>query len=145
MSDKRFSDFVIGVLRTSGWFPGRNIGDLLLTWRRELSDSDGFEMFPQAEAALSEFGGLIVNQSGAGVTCAREPFSLIPTLAIYEGDRFAEFSDSLGMKLYPLGEVSSGNYFLSMGEDGRVFLIMQDIQMLGENIERALESLIIGN
>src|SRR5262245_34161720 len=127
MPNKRFSDIVENALRQAGWFPGRNIGDLLQKWKSELAKSDGFELFPKAEASLSEFGGLVFHQKGAGITCAREPFQLIPTLAIYEGDRFAHYSDYVQTQLYPLGEGGDGHYFIVIGKDGRVFLIMDEI------------------
>jgi len=34
-------------------------------------------MFPSAEKALLEFGGLKIDQQGPGVSCSREPFELI--------------------------------------------------------------------
>lgn len=144
MSNKRFSEFVESILKSSGWFPNRNMGDTVLKWEQELHNSDGFNMFSDAEKVLLEFGGLVVNQRGAGKTCAREPFRILPTLAIYEGDRFIDYSHLLNIKLYPLGEAFDGHYFLAIGEDGRIFLIMDDIQMIGRNFDEALENLIIG-
>jgi hypothetical protein len=142
--NKQFSDKVERVLRDAGWFPGRNIGDLVLKWKQELMVSDGFEMFPKAEEALSEFGGLLVNQNGPGITCARESFHILPTLAIDEADRFSVFSDYLQTKLYPLGEAVVGHGFRAIGEDGRVFLVEQDIMLNGNNMDEALEHLILG-
>lgn len=145
MSKKRFSDVVENILREAGWFPGRTMGNTLLQSNRDLERANGFELFPAAEAAISEFGGLVVDQEGPGTVYAREPFHIDPTLAIYEGELFAECSEKLKTKLYPLGEAATGNYFLAIGEDGRVFLIMEDILSVGENIDQALENLILGN
>lgn len=140
----RFRNSVELTLRDAGWFPGRNVRSLAGEWKRELAGSDGFEMFAEAERVLSEFGGLTVHQDAPGANCSREPFQLLPTLAIHEADRFGEFSEYLKMDLYPLGEASGGHYFLALGENGQVFLLMQDIRLLGENIEEALERLILG-
>lgn len=141
---RRFSDTVEQVLIGAGWFHGRNVGSLVSQWEEELRLSDNFEMFATAERALSEFGGLFVNQEGPGETCSREPFRIDPTLAIHEADRFAEFADFLKMKLYPLGEAFGGHGFLAIAENGQVVLLMQDIQSLGESIEEALEHLVLG-
>lgn len=144
MTNEKFNEIVKTALMFAGWFPDRNIGDLLLKWKRELTLSDGFEMFPKAETALLEFGGLQFNQEGAGITCARESFSILPTLAIGEAKRFAIFSDHLRTKLYPLGEAVGGHCFLAISEDGRVFLIMEEILIIGQDIEEALKNLILG-
>ena len=140
---ERFSNKVELTLRDAGWFQGRNVPDQVEEWTRELS-SDGFEIFPEAERVLSEFGGLNVHQDAPGVNCAREPFRVAPTLAAGESDRFGEFAEYLKTTLYPLGEASGGHYFLAIGKNGQVFLLMQDIRLLGQNIEEALEKLILG-
>jgi hypothetical protein len=140
---ERFSKTVDLTLRDVGWFPSRNLGDQVGEWASELR-SDGFEIFPEAERVLAEFGGLDVDQDAPGLNCAREPFRLVPTLAAGEADRFAEFAEYLKTTLYPLGEATWGNYFLAIGESGQVFLLMEDIRFLGQNIEEALEHLILG-
>ncbi len=101
-------------------------------------------MFHSAERVLLEFGGLIVNQQGPGETCAREPFEIDPTLAGYEGDRFNELSTEVNTKLYPLGEVANGTSFWAIGDNEHVYILMNEILLLGKNIDEALERLIIG-
>lgn len=140
----RFSPFVENALRKAGWFPNRNKNEFVSQWKLELEKSDGWEIFPAAEKVLLEFGGLKIDQNGAGQTCAREPFEINPTLAIYESDRFGDCEVELKTKLYPLGEAANRYYFLVIGEDGRVFLIMTDIHLIGETFDEALENLIIG-
>ena len=34
--------------------------------------------------------------------------------------------------------------YLAIGEDGRVFMLMEDIRLLGNDIDEALEALLIG-
>jgi hypothetical protein len=140
---ERFSKTVDLTLRDVGWFPSRNLGDQVGEWASELR-SDGFEIFPEAERVLAEFGRLEVDQDAPGVNCAREPFRLVPTLAVGEADRFGEFAEYLKTPLYPLGEACGGHGFLAMGKSGQVFLLMDDIRLLGQNIEDALEKLILG-
>ena len=80
----------------------------------------------------------------SGLTCAREPFTLDPTLAASESDRFRDFVAVLNTNLYPLGEAVGGHYFLTIGENARVYLLVQDVILLGDNIDEALENLILG-
>lgn len=139
----RFSLQTEQVLRRAGWYPGRQVPDIVTSWKREVMLSE-FHMFPSAERVLLEFGGLNVDQRGVGETCAREPFEVDPTLAAYEGDRFSELSPLVSTKLYPLGEAFSGNYYWAIGEDDQLFVLMDDIQLLGKNIDEAFENLILG-
>jgi hypothetical protein len=101
-------------------------------------------MFPSAERVLLEFGGLKVDQRGFGETCAREPFEVDPALAAYEGDRFSELSPLVSTNLYPLGEAFGGNCYWAIGEDDRLYIVMDDIQLLGKDTDEALENLILG-
>lgn len=105
---------------------------------------DGFEMFPSAERVLREFGGLKFEDQGPGETCAREPFRVDPTLAAYEEELFSHFSTLVNTRLYPLGDVDNGHNYLAIGENDHVYLLMNDIQLLGNDIDEALENLIIG-
>src|SRR5947209_5501189 len=123
---QRFAPQVEEVLKASGWFEGRNTeGSLHLP--------DGFEMFPAASRILVEFGGLKGGHVRAGITMAASDFDLRPELAQGESDRFQEFEKELGVRLYPLGEAHRGHYFLAIDESGRVYLVMDDIMVLGED------------
>ena len=106
--------------------------------------SDGFEMFASAERVLLEFGGLSVDQEGSGEKCAVESFTLDPTLAAHEGDRFRELASSINTTLYPLGEASNGHHFLAISENDSIYLLMNDLDLLGKNIDKALERLLRG-
>jgi SUKH-3 immunity protein len=140
----KFSTQAEDTLRRAGWRPGRQVPDLVESWKGSLMLSDGFEMFESAEEVLLEFGGLSIDQKGPGVTCAREPFTFDPTLAAGEGDRFSDLSSLVNARLYPLGEAAGGNLFWTIGENRHVYLLMNEISLLGKNIEEALERLITG-
>lgn len=103
-----------------------------------------FEMFPTAEKILLEFGGLAVDESGSGETCAQESFVIDPTLAAYDEELFRYFSSLVKTRLYPLGEVDNGHNYWAIGENEYVYLLMNDVQLLGKTIADALENLIIG-
>lgn len=117
---------------------------MVASWKTTLMLSDGIEMFSSAESVLLEFGGLRIDQQSPGVSCAREPFTFDPTAAVYEGDRFSDFSILLQTRLYPLGEASGGYYFWAIGENGHFYLLMNDLRLLGITLEGALEKLLIG-
>src|SRR5687767_13564492 len=104
----RFSAKAENTLRRAGWYPGRSVPDLVASWKATLLRSDGFEMFPCAEKALLEFGGLKISEQGPGITCSREPFEVDPSLVMYERDRLNEFVPALNTRLYPLGEAVGG-------------------------------------
>jgi hypothetical protein len=139
----RFSLQTEQVLRAAGWYHGRHVPERVASWKREVMLSE-FNMFQSAERVLLEFGGLNVDQRGLGETCAREPFEVDPTLAANEGDRFSELSPLVSTRLYPLGEAFSGNYFWAIGQNDQLYILMDDIQLLGKNIDEALENLILG-
>ncbi|HET8670259.1 MAG TPA: SUKH-3 domain-containing protein [Candidatus Saccharimonadales bacterium] len=139
----RFSRHSERVLRKAGWYPGRQVPELVSMWKNHPFIAD-IEMFETAERFLLEFGGITVTQSGPGVTSARSPFEIDPTLAAYQSDLFKEFGRMVDTRLYPLGEAAHGYYFLAIGENGRVYYVMQDIVLAGYTEDEALENLLIG-
>jgi|SRR5215212_2566067 len=139
----RFSAKTENTLQRAGWYPGRQVPDKLASWKDNEMLAH-FEMFPTAERILLEFGGLRVDESGPGETCAQEPFVVDPTVAAYEQELCRYFSTLVNTRLYPLGEVDNGHNYWAIGENNQVYLLMNDIQLLGEDIDEALENLIIG-
>ncbi|MES9508503.1 SUKH-3 domain-containing protein [Streptomyces sp. NPDC000609] len=114
----RFSREVEDALRCADWVPNRRV--CLDRWKASLSE---FTWHAAAEEFLREFGGIRVDISGPGITCAREPFEFDPELAIGEGERFAELSELFGRKFFPLGEVGQGEFFLAIDEEGAIYLL----------------------
>lgn len=145
VSHMRFDDRVLAVLTAAGWYEGRKSKNVVSDARVGLETNGGFEMFPAAEATLLEFGGLRVNQSGPGITCARAPFDLNPLLAVLCEDIFDEFARFLEQRLFPLGEAFGGHMFLAIAESGEIFVLMDEILRVGDDIDSALRNLIIGH
>jgi hypothetical protein len=85
-----------------------------------------------------------VPAGGSGEECARESIELIPLLAVGEEDRFRAFATVLGTKLYPLGEAGNGHVFLAISEEGRVYALMDELWLVGDTMEAALENLVRG-
>ncbi|MGW2044480.1 SUKH-3 domain-containing protein [Streptomyces sp. NPDC001858] len=133
----RFSSEAEDVLRRSGWFPGRRAD--IQSWKELLP---GLSWHAAAEGFLAEFGGLSVDVSGPGVSCAREPFEIDPELAVGEEDRFEDLSERFGRRFLPLGEVGT-EFFLGIDEDGVLYLLAAWAFRLGPSDE-ALENLIRG-
>jgi hypothetical protein len=135
---------VYRLLRDAGWFPGRHVPELVACWRSEL-EADGFVLHRAAEAVLSEYGGLQIGSSRAGVECARSDVRVDPSLCIGERDRFHEyFAELQGRELFPLGEVAGGNAFLGITPTGEVYELMDAVFARWPSFETALRSLLIG-
>src|SRR5574338_313572 len=112
----RFSAQTEQTLRKAGWRPGRQVRDIVASWKNSEMLS-GFEMFPAAEKLLLEFGGLKIDEHGRGETCAREPFVVDPLMAAYEEELFRDFSTLVNTRLYPLGEGDNGHNYWAIGEN----------------------------
>ncbi|SRR5579872_3126799 len=147
MSDQKMNQFakpVADVLIAAGWHPGRCMIDLVAAYAKALDRPSGFQIFPCAKAALEEFGGLKVDQSGPGVDHGRNPFTIDPHVAVGEEELFDSWSQMLHTKLYPLGEAGPVAEFLAIDENGRVLLLSFDALLVGQTIEEALDHLIRG-
>src|SRR5215204_604308 len=119
----RFTNQTEKTLRRAGWYPGRQVPNVVASWKDNAMLSE-FEMFPSAEKVLVEFGGLKIGKQGPGETCSREPFEIDPALAGYEGDMFRDFSALVNTKLYPLGEVAQGLGYWAIGENDHIYLLI---------------------
>lgn len=84
-----------------------------------------------------------MNVGGPGVSCARTPFELDPELAWGEDDRFTEWGESIGHRLFPLGELDHGRFFLGMDEASVIYLVEGWIADFGP-IPHAMEHLVLG-
>ncbi|MCM3299992.1 SUKH-3 domain-containing protein [Streptomyces pseudogriseolus] len=135
-----WSPEVDGVLKASGWTPGRKVDTA--RWR-SMFEAAGLVMHDAAEAFLQEFGGLTVNVSGPGISRAREPFELDPEVACGEEDRFTEWSEAMGRHLYPLGELDHGRFLLGIDEVGVIHVVETWVASFGP-IPQAMESLVLG-
>ncbi|MGW1093504.1 SUKH-3 domain-containing protein [Streptomyces sp. NPDC002596] len=128
------------VLRGAGWYPGRSIDTT--GWRERL-EADGFRIHSTAEEFLREFGGLTVGSGGRGITRAREAFELDPLLALGEDDRFGEWGEEIGRRLFPLGELDHGHAFLGLDEQGELYVVANWLARFGRMPE-AMENLVLG-
>jgi len=130
----------IETLLSSGWTPGRLVD--IRQWI-EVLDGEGFAIHEAARKFLSEFGGIFVDVQGSGISCARVPFELDPTLCSGESDRFSDWGRRLGRALYPIGELDYGQFFLAIDEDGVLFIVSDVVGRLDLR-EKGLDMLIRG-
>ena len=111
---------------------------------RSMFERTGLSMHEAAETFLREFGGLIVDIGGPGISCAREPFELDPELTWdCEEDRFLDWSETIGRRLFPLGELDHRRFFLAIDEVSEIYLVETWVASFGRMPE-ALENLILG-
>lgn len=135
-----WSSEVLEVLEASGWTAGRRVDTA--GWRSTF-EAVGIVMHDAAETFLQEFGGLTVPFRGPGINRAREPFALDPEPAAGEDDRFSEWSEVLGRRLFPLGELDHGRFFLGIDEDSEICLVETWVATFGP-MPHALAHLILG-
>ncbi|WAS94882.1 SUKH-3 domain-containing protein [Nannocystis punicea] len=144
MAGRKWSKETEAVLRAAGWREGRDVGEKISTWESLLKESDNFELFTAARRALREFGDLSVRRTGPGRDRARSSFHLDPSLAAGEGDRFEGYEQTLGERLFPLGEVDDGHAYLVISESGKTYLLMDFLIDLAPTFGEAMEALIEG-
>jgi hypothetical protein len=98
---------------------------------------------PAAEGFLREFGGLVVEHSGPGVSRAREPFRLDPATCVGEGDRFSEWSEELGRQVVPVGELDRGRFLLGLDERSELYVVEAWVATFGR-MPDAMARLVCG-
>ncbi|MCM2427774.1 SUKH-3 domain-containing protein [Streptomyces sp. RKAG337] len=131
------------VLRLAGWYPGRSVPTA--DWERILHEADeDFEMHEAARRFLTEFGGLAINVNGPGRAAGRSPFGLDPLVATWDYEIFDVLSEEAGTYLYPIGDASRGNFYLGMAADGAVYAGKDNVSLLADTPDGALENLIVG-
>ncbi|MFD7657946.1 SUKH-3 domain-containing protein [Actinosynnema sp. NPDC059797] len=123
-----------------GWAPGRRVDTT--PWR-EAFEAVGLSMHEAAERFLAEFGGLVCDVRGPGLTAAREPFDLDPLLAEGEEDRFQEWGEEIGRSIFPVGELDHGRFFLGIDENEEIYLVADWLARFGAG-RTGLENLVLG-
>lgn len=135
-----WSDETLQYLARAGWSPTYDMGEAIGAWCEKLGP--GFTPSRAAESAMRRFGGISVDVRGSGKACARTSFRVDPVEAWGEEDRSARFAPP--GELFPLGIAGDGHAFIAIATDGRIYLVMDEIQLLGGSIEEAIENLLTG-
>ncbi len=114
------SPAIAEILERAGWYEGRDVPI-------PLSAPDGLTLFPIAEAVLRQFGGLRFGECGAGVDFATSDVVIDPGLAVHLKSELDEYGRPLGTRLFPLGEVHRGHGYLVIDEQGRTYLLSDEL------------------
>ena len=132
------------ILEAVGWHADRAVNTAL--WESELA-ADGFPPLHSAALRfLAEFGGLTVPHGGAGITRAREAFTLVPTECSGEADRFIEWGEHIGRDIAPIGELAGGTCalaFLGIDEQEELYVVVDRLATFG-CMPQALDHLVLG-
>ena len=128
------------VLRLAGWSPGRRVS--VAKWQ-PIFERENLEMHASARRFLAEYGDLAIPEMGPGITRSREAIDLDPLQAEGEGGLFVEWSEQLHMRLYPIGVLDRGRYFLGLGETAGIYLLSDWVAYFGEG-DAGLENLVLG-
>lgn len=130
-------------LRKAGWYPGRHMKAEVAEWRALMPD---IFMSRAAESALLEFGGLRAEPAKAsGLECAPSHFHLDPERAdpVAEAE-LAPHRPFVSGELFPLGEIDHGHASLYIDDGGRVYMFFDELEVMGDTIEAALDALVVG-
>lgn len=139
-------------LTAAGWSPGRDLGSGQVSqWRLRYTvahdgvvDEASSCWNDAATEFLRSFGGLAVNQSGAGVDLARNSFTIEPLLLVHWARPLAIRSRELETVLAPIGRVENGAA-IALSSDNRVYLIDHSSDWAYEpGLERGLSDLLDG-
>ncbi|TQS43833.1 SUKH-3 domain-containing protein [Cryptosporangium phraense] len=147
---KRFSPDVFDVLVKAGWAPNQKDVQRARHWGLTLSawaSPGGYQhtFSPAASAALAEFGGLSIDQSGPGVDVARTSFVLDPELALPTWLTLRGLGSAVGSAVFPLGIEDDGVSVLAIDGRGRVYALDHTAEwLLGTTIDEALTTLVLG-
>ncbi|WP_422753326.1 SUKH-3 domain-containing protein [Micromonospora sp. WMMD708] len=127
-------------LLNAGWISGRQVD--IGRWQSLFAHA-GLPMHSAANSFLSEFGGLTFPYAGGGISRSRASVELDPLLAIDEEDLFLEWGQLVGRRIFPLGELDDGRYFVGIDESSSIYLVADWLGHFGEGMH-GLESLILG-
>jgi hypothetical protein len=148
----RFTHAVEDALQAAGWFPGRRLDPgALAAMRSAIGRASGrsggrLAVFPAAEEALAEFGGLVIGGDRVGVEVNSRPFALDPALVAHQVETFLDVSRALGVRVCPLGVEGLDEAVLAITEPGAVLAIDPIGEwLLGNTIEEALDLLVTGH
>ena len=99
-----------------------------------------------AERALLELGGLCVDvKTRAGLECTYTHFHLDPERADHLDERdLAPHRPFVSGVLFPLGEIDHGHASLFIDDGGRVYRFFDELEIMGDTIESALDALVVG-
>jgi hypothetical protein len=128
---------IADALRAAGWFPKRSVDIATI-------EHLGANLFPVARTVLQEFLGLHIGTCGPGKECATSDIRIDPLSAVHVIEELPKYEQRCGARLFPLGEVHRGHGFVVIDEDGRIYLLDDDLMPYAQSFWSALEKLVKG-
>jgi hypothetical protein len=148
-AETRFPPDVRAALERAGWWPGRDREAVVVAWLNQpavLAAVRGIEFSGPARAALTEFGGLRLAQSGpAGGTDGGFTSRFFPIPDPVATEALRVFTARTGIPVAPIGDHEDGPADLVIDPDGRVFLLhWAEDYVVGDTLDEALVWLVRG-
>jgi hypothetical protein len=134
---ERLSEAVVAILQRVGWYEGRDVSSSFTLPSQP-------PIFPRAQEAIAEFGGLHFGSCGPGIERATSDVNIDPNLATHLASELEGLGKSLQTKLFPLGEVHRGHGYLVIDEQGRTYLLSANLSPFASNLSQCLELLLLG-
>jgi hypothetical protein len=147
----RFPADVRAVLDEAGWRPGRDVSAWVNRWLREVYDEyagarEGLTLFPVAQAALAEFGGLrFAQRPRPGDPGSGFRVELWPDVGRVVVDLYTSYAADLGVPVFPFAWYEDGPSDAVVDVHGRVFLLhpIGDF-LVADTVDGAITALIRG-
>jgi len=148
---ERLPDDVREVLAAAGWRSGRDVSARVRHWldgvyQQIPAAREQLPMFPAAERALGEFGGLRFTQlSRVGYAGGGFRVEIWPDVGRLVLDTYTGFAADLGQPVFPFAWYEDGSSDAVIAADGRVFLLHPAATfLLGADVDEALAGLVRG-
>lgn len=135
-----FNTEVLALLKQAGWFPGRNVGDMV--------DYPSDVAYPlDIQMLLNEYGKLFVRSTGAGVNMGRNSIDFDPSWAEQESSEDGKlhyYSSVIGTTLYPLGYVPDESLMLCIDSDHKVYMAGDYLYWVGNSFAEGISNILLG-
>ena len=144
----RFPADVRAVLETAGWWPARDRAAVVTAWLatpQVAAAFEGVDLKGPAWAALVEFGGLRLPQSGPDSADGGFASRFFPIPDRVGTDGLTSFTARTGITAAPVGDHEDGPGDLVIDGDGRVFLLhWADDYLVANSFDEALVWMVRG-
>jgi hypothetical protein len=148
-AQRRFPEDVREVLTAAGWAPGRDVSAWVRRWLEQVHAADPdvqqkLPLFPAAQAALAEFGGLRFTQmKRVGVAGGGFRVETWPDAGRVVVDLYAEFAADLGVPVFPFAWYEDGPSDVVVDARGRMFLLHPTAEFLiADSVDAAVTALV---
>jgi hypothetical protein len=138
-----FHPEVDSLFRSAGWLPERRVD--VAVWHTALG-SQGFQLFPAAERIVGSVGGLTVRGPTRAETRWYPREVVFDPLSGGDGefDRFEQWREVVGQRLYPLADLNP-RLCVMVAEDGEIFAGQMSLfYRYGATFEEAMALFFLG-